>query len=81
LVLLAAMSDQNRPTNRRVQRRREQRRLFWIVAGFLVVGGGVAIALAYGSRAVALGAACLVGGVAILALLFGILWLVEQWVK
>jgi hypothetical protein len=74
------MSDQNRPTNPRAQRRREQRRLFWAVVGFLVVGGGVAIAVAYGSRAIVLGATCLVAGVGILALLWGILLLIERWV-
>jgi hypothetical protein len=60
--------------------RREQQRLFWVVAGFLVVGGGAAIALAYGSRAVVLGATCLLAGVGILALLWGILLLIERWV-
>ncbi len=75
------MSDQSKPTNRRARGRREQRRLFWVVAGFLVVGGGVTIALVYGSRAVLLGATCLFAGVAILALLWGILLLIEQWVE
>jgi len=53
----------------------------WVVIGFLVLGGGATIALAYGSRAVVLGATCLVAGVAILALLWAILLLIERWVE
>ncbi len=78
------MSDQDHasgPSNPRAQHRREQRRLFWVVAGFLVVGGGAAIALAYGTRAVVLGAACLLAGAAILAILWGMLLLIERWVE
>jgi hypothetical protein len=52
-----------------------------VVAGFLVVGGVAAIALAYGTRAVVLGAACLLAGVAILAILWGMLLLIERWVE
>lgn len=76
-----AMSDQHKPTNPRARRRREQRRLFWLVAGFLVVGGAAIIALAYGSRAVVLGATCLLAGVAILGLLWGVLLLIERWAE
>ena len=75
------MNDQGEPSNPRAQRRREQRRLFWVVAGFLVVGGGAVIALAYGSRAVVLGATCLLTGVGVLALLWGMLLLIERWVE
>lgn len=75
------MNDQGDPSNPRAERRREQRRLFWVVAGFLVVGGGAVIALAYGSRAVVLGAACLLAGVGVLALLWGILLVIERWVE
>ena len=40
-----------KPSDPRARRRREQRRIFWVVAIFLVVGGGIAIALVYGPRA------------------------------
>jgi hypothetical protein len=69
------------PDNPRARRRREQRRLFLVVAGFLIVAGGAIIALAYGSRAVVLGATCLLAGVGVLALLWGILVVIERWVE
>jgi hypothetical protein len=74
------MSSQDEASNPRAKRRREQRRLFWLVIGFVIVGGGAAIALAYGSRAVVLGAICLLAGIGILALLWGILLVIERWV-
>lgn len=74
------MNDRHRPANPRAQRRREQRRIFWVVAGFLIVVGGAVIALAYGSRAIVLGATCLLSGVLVLALLWGVLLLIERWV-
>jgi hypothetical protein len=71
--------DKNvKPTDRRAQRRREQRRLFWIVAAFLVVGGSIAIALVYGPQAAALGLGCLLAGAGILGLLWLILLLIER---
>jgi len=70
-----------KPSNPRAQRKREQRRLFWAVVVFLVVGGGVSIALAYGSRAIVLGVICLLAGAGILGLLWLILLLVERLVK
>jgi hypothetical protein len=72
------MSERGKPTDRRAQRRREQRRLLWAVLIFLVVGGGFAIALAYGSRATILGVTCLLAGAAILGLLWLILLLIEH---
>jgi len=66
------------PTDLRAQRRREQRRLFWIVAAFLVVGGGITIALVYGLPAAALGLGCLLAGAGILGLLWLILLLIER---
>jgi uncharacterized membrane protein YphA (DoxX/SURF4 family) len=71
----------SRPTDLRAQRRREQRRLFWVVAAFLVVGGGIAIALVYGAQAVALGLVCLLSGAALLGLLWLLLTLIERWGK
>jgi len=67
-----------RPTDLRAQRRREQRRLFWIVAAFLVVVGSVAIWLAYGPSAVPLGLTCLAVGAGALGLLWLILTLIEK---
>ena len=72
------MGEGGKPTNWRAERRKEQRRLLWAVLIFLVVGGGMAIALAYGSRAVVLGAACLLAGAGILGLLWLILSIVER---
>ena len=67
-----------RPTNLRAQRKREQGRLFWIVAAFLVIGGSIAIALAYGPQAAALGLGCLLTGAGILGLLWLILAAMER---
>jgi len=66
------------PTDPRAQRRREQRRLFWIVVAFLVVVGGVTIALVYGPPAAVLGLVCLLGGAGVLGLLWLILLLIER---
>jgi len=73
------MAKEGKPTNRRAQRRREQRRLLLAVLVVLVVGGGTAIALAYGSRAVALGAVCLLAGAGVMVLLWLILLVIERW--
>lgn len=70
-----------KPTDPRAQRRREQRRLFWIVAAFLVIGGSIAIALVYGLPAAALGLGCLLAGAGVLGLLWLILLLMERLVK
>lgn len=72
------MSEELKPTDRRAERRKEQRRLLWAVVIFLVVGGGLAIALAYGPRAVVLGATCLLAGAGILGLLWLILVIIER---
>ena len=69
---------QDGPFDMRQYRRREQRRLFWIVAGFLVVVGGLTIGLVYGLESVILGVVCLLAGAAILALLWLILNLLER---
>jgi hypothetical protein len=49
-----------------------------IVVAFLVVGGGVAIALTYGPRAVVLGVIALLAGAGMLGLLWLILLLIER---
>ncbi len=76
--MLDVNSDPGRPTNPRAQRKREQRRLFWIVAAFLVIGGSIAIALAYGPPAAMLGLGCLLTGAGILGLLWLILAAMER---
>ena len=70
-----------KPTDPRTQRRREQRRLFWIVAAFLVMVGSIAIALTYGPQAVILGLVGLLAGAGSLGLLWLILLLIERLVK
>lgn len=66
------------PTDLRAQRRREQRRLFWSVAAFLVVGGSIAIGVVYGAEAIPLGLTCLLAGAGLLGLLWLILTLLEK---
>jgi hypothetical protein len=73
------VDEEHKPANPRERRRREQRRLLWVVAGFLVLAGGAAIALAYGRRAIVLGVTCLFAGAGTLALLWGLLTVVERW--
>jgi len=69
---------QSRPDDLRERRRREQRRLLFAVVGFLVVGGTVAIAVVYGVPAAGLGLVCLLGGAAVLLLLWLILQLMDR---
>ena len=68
----------NKPTDLRAQRRREQRRLYWVVAAFLVLVGGAVIALVYGPSAAVLGLACLLVGAGVLGLLWLLLTLMER---
>lgn len=72
------MKGNGKPTDLRGQRRREQRRLFWIVAIFLVVVGSIAIGVAYGPSAVPLGLTCLAVGAGALGLLWLLLTLMEK---
>jgi ABC-type Co2+ transport system permease subunit len=67
-----------KPTDLRAKRKREQRRLFGIVAAFLVVVGSVAIGVAYGPSAVPLGLTCLAVGAGVMGLLWLILTLAEK---
>jgi hypothetical protein len=66
-------------TDRRRTRRKDQRRLLWIVIGFLVVAGAAAIALVYGLPAAGLGLVCLLAGGAVVLLLWAILALMGRW--
>ncbi|MFN2272188.1 MAG: hypothetical protein ACK2US_15195 [Anaerolineae bacterium] len=73
------MKDEpGKPTDLRARRRREQRRLFWVVAAFLITGGSVAIGVAYGPSAVPLGLTCLAVGAGALGLLWLLLTLMEK---
>jgi hypothetical protein len=73
------MKDESgKPTDLRAQRQHEQRRLFWIVAAFLIAGGSVAIGVAYGPSAVPLGLTCLAVGAGALGLLWLLLTLMEK---
>jgi len=65
----------------RARRRREQRRLFWTVVAFLVVGGSIAIVLVYGPQATMFGLVCLLGGAGVLGLLWLVLLLIERLAK
>ena len=67
-----------KPTNRRADRRREQRRLVGIVVGFLVIVGTLVIAFVYGAAPATLGLVFLLAGAAVLLLLWGILQLIER---
>lgn len=69
---------QDGPIDMRRYRRREQQRLLWVVAGFLVVVGGLTIGLVYGLESVILGVVCLLAGAAVLVLLWLILNLLER---
>jgi hypothetical protein len=66
------------PTDVRGTRRREQRRLVWIVAAFLVVVGTLVIALVYGTGPAILGLVCLLAGAAVLLLIWAALLVVER---
>ncbi len=62
----------------RQPQRREQRRLLWAVILFLVGVGGATVGLIYGPAAAVTGIVCLLGGVALLGLLWLILILMER---
>jgi len=74
------MSDRSHPqADTRALRRREDRQLAVVVMAFLVVVGGVAIGIVYGWQTAVLGAVWLLGGAAVIGLLWLILSLVERW--
>ena len=74
------MSDRAHPqTDVRALRRREDQQLVVVVMTFLVVVGGSAIGLVYGWQTAVLGAVWLLGGAAVIGLLWLILSLVERW--
>jgi hypothetical protein len=69
---------QGQPDDLRERRRREQRLLLFAVVGFLVVVGTLVISLVYGVPAAGLGLVCLLGGAAVLVLLWLILQFMER---
>lgn len=74
----AELPEDRKPTDPRAQREQEEIRLLRAVAAFLIVGGGLAIGVVYGPRAVALGLTCLVLGVGTLGLLWVLLSAIER---
>ena len=73
--------DRLPPTDyRRYRRQTDRRLLLLVVGGLLIIGGGV-IYLVYGQWALATGLLCLIPGVGILLVLWGLLSLIEHWVK
>jgi len=74
------MSDRSHPqADMRALRRRQDRQLVIVVMTFLVVVGGTAIGLVYGWQTAVLSAVWLLGGAAVIGLLWLILSLVEHW--
>ena len=74
------MPDKPRPLDDlRAFRRREDRRLVFVIMAFLVVVGGLTMGVVYGWTTAATGVICLVTGAGILGSLWLILSLVERW--
>ena len=74
------MSDRSHPqTDMRALRRCQDRQLVIVVMTFLVVVGGAAIGLVYDWQTAVLSAVWLLGGAAVIGLLWLILSLVERW--
>jgi len=74
------MSDRSHPqADLRALRRHQARQLVIVVMTFLVVVGGAAIGLVYGWQTAVLSAVWLLGGAAVIGLLWLILSLVERW--
>ncbi len=63
----------------RAFRRREDRRLVFVIMAFLVVVGGLAIGVVYGWTTAGTGVICLVVGAGVFGLLWLILSLIERW--
>ncbi len=69
------------PTDYRRYRRQTDRRLLMLVLGVLLIVGGGLIYLIYGQWALATGLLCLLPGAGVILLLWGLLSLLERWVK
>jgi hypothetical protein len=74
------MPDRPRPLlDLRAFRRREDRRLAFVIIAFLVVVGGLTIGVVYGWATAATGVICLAVGAGIFGFLWLILSLIERW--
>ena len=66
------------PTNPRARRKQAERRTLWAVGFILVVGGALSIGLVYGWPEALTALLCLIPGAVTIALLWGLLTLVER---
>lgn len=74
------MPNRPRPvTDLRAFRRREDRRLVFVIMAFLVVVGGLAIGVVYDWTTAGTGVICLAVGAAAFGSLWLILLLIERW--
>lgn len=67
-----------KPTNYRETRKRNDRILLWLVVGVLLVVGTVLIGAIWGWPAAITGGLCLGGGGALILILWGIMTLLEK---
>ncbi len=74
------MSNEQKPTNYRANRKRNERVMLWMVVGTLVGLGTLLIGAIWGAPAAVTGGICLGGGGGLILLLWGILTLLEKWV-
>ena len=73
-------SHRSRPLiDLRAFRRREDRRLVFVIMAFLIVVGGLAIGVVYGWTTAGTGVICLMVGAGAFGLLWLILSLIERW--
>jgi uncharacterized membrane protein len=72
------MDTPDQPRDLRADRRREQRRLLWVVVAFLVVVGTAVIAVVYGLPAAGTGLICLLTGAGTVVLLWLVLQVIER---
>ena len=68
------------PTNYRKTRRQQERTLFLLVIGVLVVGGAGLIGLIWGLREALQGLVCLLAGAGLIGGLWLLLSLIQKWV-
>ena len=75
------MSNEQKPTNYRKTRKKNERIMLWMVIGTLVGPGTLLIGAIWGAPAAVTGGICLGGGGGLILLLWGILTLLEKWVS
>ncbi|MCP4165006.1 MAG: hypothetical protein GY759_03810 [Chloroflexi bacterium] len=76
-----APEDPRPPTNYRNIRRRQDRAFLWLVIGALLIVGGGMIYLIYGQGALFTALLCLIPTVGLILVLWGLLTVIERWVK